>query len=127
MGGGFYSQNLISLANNQDVVQLFSGFLVGPETSLFKSGSNVPVKSRLQKAMHWVAGMEWEPFNLFSVSVEGYQKFFNQLISLNRNKRKATDPDFLVEEGLATGVDVTLAYKPELLRYQRGLFIGLGF
>ena len=24
MGGGFYSQNLISLANNQDVVQLFS-------------------------------------------------------------------------------------------------------
>jgi hypothetical protein len=112
MGGGFYSQNLISLANNQDVVQLFSGFLVGPETSLFKSGSNVPVKSRLQKAMHWVAGMEWEPFNLFIVSVEGYQKFFNQLISLNRNKRKATDPDFLVEEGLATGVDVTLAYKP---------------
>ncbi len=112
MGGGFYSQNLISLANNQDVVQLFSGFLVGPETSLFKSGSNIPVKSRLQKAVHWVAGMEWEPFNLFSISVEGYQKFFNQLISLNRNKRKATDPDFLVEEGLATGVDVTLAYKP---------------
>lgn len=112
MGGGFYSQNLISLANNQDVVQLFSGFLVGPETSLFKSGSNVPVKSRLQKAMHWVAGLEWDPFNLFSVSVEGYQKFFNQLISLNRNKRKASDPDFLVEEGLATGVDVTLAYKP---------------
>ena len=112
MGGGFYSQNLISLANNQDVVQLFSGFLVGPETSLFKSGSNVPVKSRLQKAMHWVAGLEWEPFKLFSVSGEGYQKFFNQIISLNRNKRKATDPDFLVEEGLATGVDVTLAYKP---------------
>ena len=83
MGGGFYSQNLISLANNQDVVQLFSGFLVGPETSLFKSGSNIPVKSRLQKAMHWVAGMEWEPFNLFSVSMEGYQKFFNQYLFVN--------------------------------------------
>lgn len=113
IGGGFYSQNLISLANNQDVVQLFSGFLVGPETTLFKGSSKIPVKTRLQKAMHWVAGMEWEPFTLFSVSLEGYQKFFNQLISLNRNKRKATDPDFLVEDGLATGVDVMLAYKPK--------------
>lgn len=112
MGGGFYSQNLISLANNQDVVQLFSGFLVGPETTLFKSGTNIPVKSRLQKATHLVAGLEWEPFNLFSVSLEGYQKDFNQLISLNRNKRKATDPDFLVEEGEAIGLDLSLAYKP---------------
>lgn len=112
MGGGLYSQNLISLANNQDVVQLFSGFLVGPETTLYRGDSNVPVKSRLQKANHIVAGFEWEPFRLFSVSVEGYQKTFNQLISLNRNKRKATDPDFLVEEGSAMGIDFAFAYKP---------------
>ena len=112
MGAGLYSQNLISLANNQDVVQLFSGFLVGPETTLYRGNSNVPVKSRLQKANHIVAGFEWEPFKLFSVSVEGYQKTFNQLISLNRNKRKATDPDFLVEEGSAMGLDFAFAYKP---------------
>lgn len=112
MGGGLYSQNLISLANNQDVVQLFSGFLVGPETTLYRGDSNVPVKSRLQKANHIVAGFEWEPFKLFSVSVEGYQKTFNQLISLNRNKRKTTDPDFLVEEGSARGLDFAFAYKP---------------
>jgi hypothetical protein len=112
MGGGLYSQNLISLANNQDVVQLFSGFLVGPETTLYRGDSKVPVKSRLQKANHLVAGFEWEPFKLFSVSVEGYQKTFNQLISLNRNKRKATDPDFLVEEGSAMGLDFAFAYKP---------------
>jgi hypothetical protein len=112
MGAGLYSQNLISLANNQDVVQLFSGFLVGPETTLYRGDSNVPVKSRLQKANHIVAGFEWEPFKLFSVSVEGYQKTFNQLISLNRNKRKATDPDFLVEEGSAMGLDFAFAYKP---------------
>jgi hypothetical protein len=112
MGGGLYSQNLISLANNQDVVQLFSGFLVGPETTLYRGDSNIPVKSRLQKANHIVAGFEWEPFKLFSVSVEGYQKTFNQLISLNRNKRKATDPDFLVEEGRAMGLDFAFAYKP---------------
>jgi hypothetical protein len=112
MGGGLYSQNLISLANNQDVVQLFSGFLVGPETTLYRGDSKVPVKSRLQKANHIVAGFEWEPFKLFSVSVEGYQKTFNQLISLNRNKRKATDPDFLVEEGSAMGLDFAFAYKP---------------
>jgi hypothetical protein len=112
MGAGLYSQNLISLANNQDVVQLFSGFLVGPETTLYRGDSNVPVKSRLQKANHIVAGFEWEPFKLFSVSVEGYQKTFNQLISLNRNKRKPTDPDFLVEEGRAMGLDFAFAYKP---------------
>jgi hypothetical protein len=112
MGGGYYAQNLISVANHQDVVQLFSGFLVGPETTLFKENSIIPVTSRLQKAKHWVAGMEWEPFTHFSVSVEGYQKIFNQLISLNRNKRKTSDPDFLVEEGLATGLEVSLSYKP---------------
>jgi hypothetical protein len=112
MGAGLYSQNLISLANNQDVVQLFSGFLVGPETTLYRGDSNVPVKSRLQKANHIVAGFEWEPFKLFSVSVEGYQKTFNQLISLNRNKRKPTDPEFLLEEGRAMGLDFAFAYKP---------------
>jgi hypothetical protein len=111
-GGGMYAQNLISLANNQDVVQLFSGFLVGPETALYRGDSNTPVPSRLQKARHFVAGFEWEPFALFSFSVEAYRKNFNQLIVLNRNKRKATDPDFFVEEGSAEGLDVVLAFKP---------------
>jgi hypothetical protein len=107
--GGLYSQNLLSTINERDVVNLFVGFLSGPEEQIYEPGSTtVPTEHRLQKAIHGVAGFEWDVTKNFDLNVEGYYKDFTQLIALNRTKELPQDPDFVTETGEAYGLDVSL-------------------
>lgn len=124
--GGFYSQNLLSTINERDIVNLFVGFLSGPEETIYKPGSTTErADSRLQKSVHGVAGFEIDVTRNFDLNVEGYYKRFTQLIALNRNKLEATDPDFITETGDAYGIDVSM--KIELKRaYLWGAY-SLGF
>jgi hypothetical protein len=103
--GGLYSQNLISTVNELDVVNLFVGFLAGPERSLFKPNSREPANDRLQKAVHAIAGFEIDMGKNTELNVEPYYKGFTQLISINRNKLSSADPDFETETGRAYGID----------------------
>ncbi len=118
--GGFYTQNLMAAVSDRDVVNLFYGFLSGPE-DLPKKFKGEEVTSRLQKARHLLVGAEFDlPYRL-QLNVEGYVKDFNQLTNINRDKIFNDSPDnqdkpevlrksYIIEEGLAKGVDVTLKY-----------------
>ena len=109
---GVYSQNLLSTVNERDIVNLFVGFLSGPEEEFFKPGSTTErVDHRLQKAIHGVTGFEVDITNNFEVNVEGYYKDFTQLIALNRNKLELSDPDYVTETGNAYGLDVSLKWE----------------
>ena len=110
LGAGIYSQNLISSVNELDVVNLFVGFLSGPEETIFKPGTNEPTDTRLQKSKHAVAGFEIDIGNNIQVNVEPYFKNFDQLIAINRNKLSERDPDFMAEEGEAYGIDFSFKY-----------------
>lgn len=123
--GGFYSQNLISTVNESDVVNFFVGFLAGPEESLFRPGTFDPTNHRLQKSAHAIAGVELDITRNSSLNVEPYYKRFSQLISINRNKLSATDPDFAVETGNAYGVD--FSYKFENPNWYLWLTYSLGY
>ena len=109
--GGFYSQNLISTSNDLDVVNFFVGFLAGPEETLFKPGTTEPTNHRLQKSIHGVVGFEIDITDRINLNVEPYYKRFTQLITVNRNKLSATDPDFVTETGNAFGIDFALKYE----------------
>ncbi len=118
--GGLYSQNLTSTASDRDVVNLFYGFLSGPE-NLPDTYRGDAVTSRLQKATHIIGGVELDlPLHL-SVNMEVYLKEFNQLTNVNRDKlfedvaANADEPeilksDYIVEEGTAKGFDMTIKY-----------------
>ncbi len=118
---GMYSQNLVAAASDRDVVNLFYGFLSGSD-NLPKEFKGEEVTSRLQKAQHLIAGFEFDlPFHL-TMNIEGYFKNFSQLENLNRDKIYADDQqhtskpdiqkkDFIIEEGDAKGVDMTLKYE----------------
>lgn len=109
--GGLYSQNLLSTVNERDVVNLFVGFLSGPESAVYKLGEDYrepgaePVDHRLQKSWHAVSGVELDILDNFDLNIEGYYKDFTQLLSLNRNKLEKQAPDFVVETGKAYGID----------------------
>lgn len=112
--GGLYSQNLLSTVNERDIVNLFVGFLSGPEQALYKPGTTAPynfddrTSHRLQKAWHGVGGVEIDVLDNFDLNIEGYYKRFTQLIALNRNKTDLNAPDFITETGDAYGMDVSL-------------------
>lgn len=124
--GGMYSQNLISAISDKDVVNLFYGFLSGPDnlqkTVIKKDGTEKVVKHKLQKATHAILGAEYDIAKHWGLNVEGYYKWFTQLSNLNRNKIYEDGPndypdvlkkDFIIETGAAYGVDFVLKYSDD--------------
>ncbi|MEN9511210.1 MAG: hypothetical protein RLZZ370_1029 [Bacteroidota bacterium] len=119
--GGFYSQNLMSAVSDRDVVNLFYGFLSGPENLPATFNGN-PVTHKLQKARHLVTGLEWDPAPAHNVIVEAYVKDFTQITNINRDKlfddndKNRDKPsrlkqDYLIETGMASGVDFRYKYE----------------
>lgn len=122
---GVYSQNLIAANSDRDVVNLFNGFLSGPDNLqkefTDENGDTRDVKHSLQKANHFIVGAEIDVTRKIKVNVEGYYKFFSQVTNINRNKifednaANSDRPDilkkdFVIETGQAYGVDFVINY-----------------
>jgi hypothetical protein len=125
MAGGLYSQNLLSAVSDRDVVNLFYGFLSGPD-DLPSAFDGKPVTSKLQKARHAIVGAEIDLNNYLELNIEAYLKDFTQLVNVNRNKlfddvpANAAIPDiqkktFIIETGQAKGIDFRLKYQKKYL------------
>ncbi len=118
--GGMYSQNLIAANSDRDVVNLFYGFLSGPE-NLQKEFDGRKINSKLQKSNHAILGFEVDLTNRLNLNIEGYIKDNTQLTNINRNKlyddsgENQDKPeylrkDFIIETGQAYGLDFLLKY-----------------
>jgi hypothetical protein len=122
---GYYTQNLMSAASDQDVVNLFYGFLSGPET-LPSTFNGREVNSALQKAWHYGAGFEIDLGRHQEINIEVFYKDFTQLTNINRNKKYNSDDmydasgnarpqseymDFIVETGTSYGMDFRYKYE----------------
>ena len=123
--GGYYSQNLIAANSDQDVVNLFYGFLSG-SNNIPRFFDGEEVTHSLQKSQHAIAGVEIDITRRLNLNVEGYFKNFSQLTNINRNKiyddipQNSEKPDylkkdFILEKGNAYGVDFLLKYDSRKL------------
>lgn len=110
MAAGLYSQNLISTSNERDVINLFTGFLSGPEEQINDINGGL-ADSKIQTSRHAIFGFEYDLSSGLEVNVEGYFKDFPQLIIVNRNKILSTDPNYSTEEGEAYGIDFSVKYE----------------
>ncbi len=124
--GGMYSQNVISANSDRDIVNLFYGFLAGPQNLQddiqLPNGDEREIVHSLQTANHAVAGFEFDVTERLNINTEGYVKHFTQLTNFNRNKlfpdntTYADEPDafkkdFIVETGRAVGADIVVKYE----------------
>ena len=50
-------------------------------------------------------GLEYDISENIDLNFEGYMKDFTQLTNLNKDKTTASETDFIIEEGLAKGLD----------------------
>ncbi|HXP48614.1 MAG TPA: TonB-dependent receptor [Bacteroidia bacterium] len=124
---GLYSQDLISIVDERDVVDLFYGISTAPPTADIPSqftqqnGSTQAITSPLQRGYHLTGGFEYDPSNFIHINIEGYYKNFLQTSTLNYNKiyddnadnyliPDTLKKDFLVQSGKAYGADITIRY-----------------
>lgn len=110
LAAGKYSQNLVSATSDQDVVNLFYGFLSAPE-DIPDEFQGETVTNGLQKANHLILGLEYDLSNRIDFNLEAYVKHFKQLTNLNKDRLTAADYDFIIEEGLAKGIDAVIKYS----------------
>ncbi len=118
--GGLYSQNLLSTVSEKDIVNLFVGYLTGPQEQLYKPGvtspnasSDLQADTHLQTAYHLIGGVEFDPSPALELNIEPYLKKYTQLIDVNRNKIVATDLNYLTETGTSAGVDFSGRYHTQ--------------
>ncbi len=109
--GGTYSQNLISTVNERDVVNLFVGFLTGPEERILDPATGGDTDTKLQTAVHGIFGVEYDVTERIALNIEPYYKGFTQIINVNRNKVEPSDPNYQAETGEAYGIDFSLKYE----------------
>lgn len=137
---GLYSQNLLAANSDRDVVNLFYGFLSGPDNLphdfIKENGEKVEVKDPLQRSQHIIVGAEVDITNKLNLNVEGYFKNFPQITNINRNKIYDDTPDnadkpevlrkdYIIESGKAYGIDFLLKYDNK--RFYFWAVYSLGF
>lgn len=108
---GIYSQNIISTKSDQDIVNLFTGFLLSPGERIKDPNGNY-VNNNLQTAYHAAGGLEVD-VDKVELNIEPWVKYFGQVDELNRYKTVPQDPDFIAATGFANGVDLSAKYNYE--------------
>ena len=107
---GLYSQQLMSTTNERDIVNLFIGYLIAPQ---------------LQTGTHYIGGIEWDLSDHWQWNAEMYYKNYELLLSLNRDRREPSDPEYIREKGRAYGLDILLTNRSE--RHYLWVAYSLGF
>ncbi|MBQ4377388.1 MAG: TonB-dependent receptor [Bacteroidales bacterium] len=132
MAGGLYSQIFLDARSDNDIVNLFSGFLTSVHLNKPSTYRGDEASSCIQKATHLVVGAEYDITRHLTTNIEFYLKNFNQLFNYNRNKSydrsdAAYQPggvyekpvylltDYIIEHGTAYGMDLSLCYDVERL------------
>ena len=114
LASGFYSQNILSTSSDRDVVNLFSGIISSPE-EIPTQANGEEYASKIQKAKHIITGIEFDVNNQIDFQVEAYIKDFNQLTNINRNMTSDEDDTFIIETGIARGIDALVKYNSKKL------------
>jgi len=125
LASGLYSQNLLSVASNKEIINLFSGFVSSPE-NVKETLKNKDIKNHLQKSKHIIIGFDYDIFKNINIDVEGFYKFFNNLIVANYYKMyddnisnydipEIQKKSFIPEQGRTWGIDATIKFSKKLI------------
>lgn len=112
---GLYSQNIVGIKSDRDVVNFFNGFVLSPDQKILNTDRG-PVNSNLELAQHAVFGVEFDVKDV-EFNVEPWYKNFTQIIQLNRTKGVNPDNnyDFQADKGVAAGIDFSAKYTKNRL------------
>ncbi len=96
---GIYTQDLITLTNEDEVISLFEPWVI------------VPDYLKPSESIHYVLGLEFVSFGNMNFTIETYYKLLRNTAEQNDNKTSASDPDFISGKGEAYGSEFLLRYQ----------------
>ncbi|HEY6953376.1 MAG TPA: TonB-dependent receptor [Bacteroidota bacterium] len=96
---GEFSQNFITVNNEDDVVSIFDTWI------------HIPEGLSPERAIHYVAGIDGNIAPELSMSLQSYFKNYRSLVVYNRDKVDATDPDYINATGKSYGAELLLRYS----------------
>jgi hypothetical protein len=100
---GRFTQYVITVNNEDDLISLFDAWIAVPEDL------------EPQRSDHYVLGVGGSLMALLGLDIQGYYKDFSSLITYNRDKLVASDPDYINGSGRAYGAEVMLRYEHPLV------------
>lgn len=109
---GWYSQELTSLSNENDLISIFEPLVIIPS---YLSSS---------EAAHMMAGVEANLTDKFSIELEGYYKPSTNLVDLNERKYTSGIRDFVNVDGKSYGLEFFLRYQPASMSLQVSYSLG---
>ncbi len=95
---GTFTQNVITVENEDDLISIFQGWV------------SVPENLQIQQATHYVLGVEGNIVPELSTSLTGYYKNYGSLVVFNRDKVEDIDPDYINGTGEAYGLESLIRY-----------------
>ncbi len=98
---GIYSQEMVTMTDDNDVVVLFEPWICIPDYLAAPS------------AIHYVCGADIFFSNNLSLNIEAYYKQLRNLTELNKNKATADDPDLVSGSGKSYGWEFMFLYQDE--------------
>ena len=100
---GRFNQNIITVNNEDDVISIFDAWI------------RVPDELQPEQADHYVVGLEGNILPTLSMNVQSYFKSYGSLISYNRDKIDARDPDYVNGKGESYGFEALVRFGIPLL------------
>ncbi|GJQ20449.1 MAG: TonB-dependent receptor [Bacteroidia bacterium] len=95
---GRFSQYMITVNNEDDVISIFDAWIP------------IPKDLQSEQADHYVAGVEGNILPALSLSLQGYFKNYSSLVTYNRDKIDAQDPDYINSRGRSYGMEALVRY-----------------
>ncbi|HWP83516.1 MAG TPA: TonB-dependent receptor [Bacteroidota bacterium] len=100
---GRFNQNIITVNNEDDVIPIFDAWI------------RVPNELKSETADHYVFGVEGNIWRTLSTSFQGYYKHYGSLVTYNRDKVDAIDPDYVNGSGRSYGLETLIRYGDALM------------
>lgn len=100
---GRFNQNIVTVNNEDDVIPIFDAWI------------RVPNELEAERADHYVVGLDGNILPTLSASLQSYYKYFGSLVTYNRDKVDALDPDYINSTGRSYGIELLLRYGIPLI------------
>ena len=106
LGVGRFSQNLVTLSNEEELISIFEPWVV------------VPDYLKPAQATHLIGGIDYYLTESLKLSLEGYYKDIDNLVDINELKYTNLDPDFVQADGRSYGIDFSFDYSLQTIFFK---------
>jgi hypothetical protein len=98
-GYGRFSQNMVTINNEDELISLFDYWIL------------IPDEIGPQRADHYVVALDWSLDPSVAMTAESYYKDSHSLVTFNREKVDAIDPDYVRGNGKSFGAEILIRFR----------------